>query len=132
VRRTSIPAIPARLFDGLQLLACTVVARIQSLFERGVELYADRPDRGWSPIGCIAFVGVPEHGITEALTWEHHFEQASFTALLNRLGKNSSERCHSDPALRQRNLALKVKDLRDSSSPAAPQNDKPKAFFRSL
>jgi len=31
-----------------------------------------------------------------------------------------------------RNLALKTTDLRDSSSPAAPRNDRPNGFFRSL
>jgi hypothetical protein len=41
--------------------------------------------------------------------------------------KSVCERCHSDPFTvipsEARNLALEAKDLRDSSSPAAPQND---------
>jgi hypothetical protein len=41
--------------------------------------------------------------------------------------------CRSDPALREKNLALRIfMNIRDSSSPAAPQNDSPNGFFRSL
>jgi len=37
------------------------------------------------------------------------------------------------PQARERNLALSVfKTMRDSSSPAAPRNDTPNDFFRSL
>ena len=31
---------------------------------------------------CISFVVMAEHGITDALTGDHHFEQAGFRALL--------------------------------------------------
>ena len=31
---------------------------------------------------CISFVLMSEEGIAEALTGDHHFEQAGFTALL--------------------------------------------------
>jgi uncharacterized protein len=68
-----------------QLLAdssLTIVPPAKSLFERGLELYAARPDKGWSLTDCISFVVMDEHGITEALTGDHHFEQAGFVALL--------------------------------------------------
>ncbi len=51
-------------------------------FEKGVELYHERPDKQWSLTDCISFVVVTEEGIAEALTGDHHFEQAGFTALL--------------------------------------------------
>jgi uncharacterized protein len=52
------------------------------LFERGMELFTDRPDKDWSLTDCISFVVMQERGITEALTGDHHFEQAGFRALL--------------------------------------------------
>jgi predicted nucleic acid-binding protein len=47
-----------------------------------VDLYAERPDKGWSLTDCISFVVMRQQGITQALTGDHHFEQAGFTALL--------------------------------------------------
>jgi predicted nucleic acid-binding protein len=52
------------------------------LFERGMELYADRPDKDWSLTDCISFVVMRERGISEALTGDRRFEQAGFVALL--------------------------------------------------
>jgi len=54
----------------------------QSTFDRGVELYAERPDKDWSLTDCISFVVMREHGLKDALTGDHHFEQAGFKALL--------------------------------------------------
>jgi predicted nucleic acid-binding protein len=50
--------------------------------QRGWELYRERPDKGWSLVDCTSFVVMQERGITEALTSDHHFEQAAFTKLL--------------------------------------------------
>ena len=51
-------------------------------FEGGLRLYADRPDKSWSLTDCISFVTMTGHGLREALTGDHHFEQAGFRALL--------------------------------------------------
>jgi len=51
-------------------------------FENGVELYHGRPDKQWSLTDCVSFVVMTEEGITEALTGDHHFEQAGFITLL--------------------------------------------------
>ncbi|MFC1805895.1 type II toxin-antitoxin system VapC family toxin [Planctomycetota bacterium] len=61
---------------------CRIVPASQDLFERGWRLYAQRPDKDWSLTDCISFVVMRDHGITEALTADHHFEQAGFTILL--------------------------------------------------
>jgi predicted nucleic acid-binding protein len=45
--------------------------------------YESRPDKAWSLTDCISFVVMNQHGLTEALTGDHHFEQAGFTALLH-------------------------------------------------
>ncbi len=52
------------------------------LYERGLELYAQRLDKAWSLTDCISFVVMTERGLTEALTGDAHFEQAGFRALL--------------------------------------------------
>jgi predicted nucleic acid-binding protein len=52
------------------------------LFEAGIALFANRPDKGWSLTDCISFVAMEAHGINEALTGDGHFEQAGFVALL--------------------------------------------------
>lgn len=52
------------------------------LFEQGVELFAHRPDKQWSLTDCISFVVMRRHQLTDALTGDHHFEQAGFTILL--------------------------------------------------
>ena len=52
------------------------------LFEEGLQLYASRPDKEWSLTDCISFVVMQQEGIREALTGDHHFEQAGFAALL--------------------------------------------------
>jgi predicted nucleic acid-binding protein len=60
----------------------TVVPATADLYGEGVRLYLDRPDKGWSLTDCISFVVMEERGIREALTGDHHFEQAGFVALL--------------------------------------------------
>ncbi len=51
------------------------------LYQQGLELYANRPDKGWSLTDCISFLVMEEYGISEALTGDHHFEQAGYRAL---------------------------------------------------
>lgn len=53
-----------------------------SWYQRGLDLYARRPDKGWSLTDCISFVVMTERGLTDALTGDRHFEQAGFRALL--------------------------------------------------
>ncbi len=52
------------------------------LFRRGLELHFSRPDKEWSLTDCMSFTAMSDEGLTEALTGDHHFEQAGFTALL--------------------------------------------------
>lgn len=70
----------------IQLLGETpeveVAAASHDLFRRGLKLYAERPDKEWSLTDCISFVVMRERGLTNALTADHHFEQAGFKPLL--------------------------------------------------
>ena len=60
-----------------------IVPPSPELFSRGLELYGSRPDKDWSLTDCISFVVMEERGLTDALTSDHHFEQAGFDALLD-------------------------------------------------
>lgn len=54
----------------------------RSLWQRSCDLYAARDDKSWSLTDCLSFIVMQDHGITEALTADRHFEQAGFTILL--------------------------------------------------
>lgn len=62
--------------------AAAIVGPDQRWFDAGLELYASRPDKDWSLTDCISFVVMQDRGIAEALSGDHHFEQAGFRALL--------------------------------------------------
>lgn len=59
-----------------------IVPPTLALFDMGLALYADRPDKQWSLTDCISFVVMRQHGLSEALTGDHHFEQAGYRAML--------------------------------------------------
>ena len=59
-----------------------VVEPSQELWRAGIDLFRDRPDKEWSLTDCISFVVMERQGLTEALTGDHHFEQAGYIALL--------------------------------------------------
>ena len=46
------------------------------------QLLENRLDKQWSLVDAVSFVVMKDRGITEALTTDHHFEQAGFTRLL--------------------------------------------------
>ena len=54
----------------------------QALYERGWQLYRDRPDKSWSLTDCISFVVMNDMNLRDALTGDKHFEQAGYVAIL--------------------------------------------------
>ena len=48
-------------------------------FQRGLDLFAKRPDKEWSLTDCISFEIMTDHQLTHTLTADHHFIQAGFT-----------------------------------------------------
>jgi len=67
--------------------ACRLILPTPALFQAGTDLYRVRSDKSWSLTDCLAFVTMAQEGIAEALTADHHFTQAGFTAILADDGK---------------------------------------------
>jgi uncharacterized protein len=59
-----------------------VIPATRMLFEEGCALFARRKDKNWSLTDCTSFAVMHQQGLQEALTADHHFEQAGFTSLL--------------------------------------------------
>lgn len=59
-----------------------VLAQTSSQFQAAVDRYLSRLDHSWSVVDCASFMVMEDRGIQEALAFDHHFEQAGFTALL--------------------------------------------------
>ncbi len=77
--------------DGRNSLLCadlhsdpdvTLVRSEALLLVEAVSLYHARLDKQWSLTDCTSFVVMQREGILEALTGDHHFEQAGFVVLL--------------------------------------------------
>ncbi|MHC5055291.1 MAG: type II toxin-antitoxin system VapC family toxin [Planctomycetota bacterium] len=77
-RATFIELLDARESDPSVVIA----APSTDLFDRGVDLYGQRADKGWTLTDCISFAVMREMKIGRALTGDRHFEQAGFVALL--------------------------------------------------
>ncbi len=68
------------ILDNSPHLECVGVDTM--LLRRGWLLYEERPDKKWSLTDCISFLVMRDRNLVEALTHDHHFEQAGFRALL--------------------------------------------------
>ncbi|MBS0197966.1 MAG: PIN domain-containing protein [Planctomycetes bacterium] len=60
----------------------TVDEQSRATFDGGLDLYKHRLDRRYSLVDCTSFLSMRRHGITEALAYDHDFEQEQFVALL--------------------------------------------------
>jgi predicted nucleic acid-binding protein len=81
LRRSAVETLRAMEDDPL----VTLIPQSASLFYQGVSLYKTRSNKGYSLVDCISMVVMREEGITEILTYDHHFEQEGFVALLRKL-----------------------------------------------
>jgi hypothetical protein len=78
--RLAFGALREQLLADPQVI---IIPPTQELFDKGVTLYLSHLDKGWSLTDCISFVVMRERGIYEALTGDHHFQQAGFRPLLS-------------------------------------------------
>jgi predicted nucleic acid-binding protein len=53
-----------------------------TLDEEAWQLFKSHQDKQWSLVDCTSFVFMKRRSIVEALTTDHHFEQAGFVRLL--------------------------------------------------
>lgn len=53
----------------------------ESLLMGAADLFGSRRDKEWSMTDCLSFVVMSEREIEDALTGDHHFEQAGFQIL---------------------------------------------------
>ena len=60
----------------------TVVPQTSTQFAEALSFFCGHQDKQWSITDCASFGIMRESGLTEALTYDRHFEQAGFTALL--------------------------------------------------
>lgn len=73
----------ARLLERLRANPNVIIYEAErEIFDLGVDLYQKREDKQWSLTDCISFVIMTREGMAEALTGDHHFEQAGFSILL--------------------------------------------------
>jgi uncharacterized protein len=53
-----------------------------ALRDKAFALFSQHQDKDWSLCDCASFELMRERGVTQALSTDHHFSQAGFTALL--------------------------------------------------
>ena len=54
----------------------------KTLDQKAWQFLAKRLDKKWSLVDAVSFIVMQERALTEALTADHHFEQAGFVRLL--------------------------------------------------
>lgn len=80
------PALRQRTAEAVDKIMAdpnTEVERQTSLlFREALALYRQHQDKEWGLTDCASFVIMRRRGLREALTFDHHFEQAQFVALM--------------------------------------------------
>jgi uncharacterized protein len=76
------PLFPELLKSLRDSPAVEIIPADEGLFEAGVALFARRPDKEWSLTDRISFAAMEQRGLSDALTGDHHFEQAGYRAVL--------------------------------------------------
>jgi uncharacterized protein len=59
-----------------------VVRLNPDLFDEALSLYKKHQDKSWGLVDCISFVVMKKYEVTQSLTFDRHFIQAGFQALM--------------------------------------------------
>jgi len=78
LRRLAVDSYLACLKDP----SVTVIPIKRKGLESAIGIYQSRVDKEWSLTDCYSFQEMRQHKLTDALTTDHHFQQAGFRALL--------------------------------------------------
>lgn len=82
-RKCAIRIIEAALEDHEAGLL-EIVSIDDDLWQKGWQLFTDRPDKDWGLTDCLSFALMRNRGMQAAFTCDHHYEQAGFQLLLPR------------------------------------------------
>ena len=52
------------------------------LFDQAFQFFKKHQDKEWSLTDCVSFVVMEQRRMSQALTFDHHFQQAGFVALM--------------------------------------------------
>jgi uncharacterized protein len=63
---------------------CEIVPQTSEQFQSAARLYGQRHDKQWSLTDCSSMLIMQAEDISAVLTYDSHFAQAGFTALLRR------------------------------------------------
>ena len=73
-----------RAAEGVERLLMSAVVQVipqsRESFRTGLQLYRDRPDKGYSLVDCISMRTMRRGGLTEVLTNDRHFEREGLAA----------------------------------------------------
>jgi uncharacterized protein len=56
----------------------TVLPATTQLLETAIKFYGTRLDKEWGMTDCMSFVVMEEQNLRDALTFDHHFQQAGY------------------------------------------------------
>lgn len=59
-----------------------VMPFLSDLDEAALRVYESRHDKAWSLTDCLSFTVMTQRKLTQALTTDHHFQQAGFEPML--------------------------------------------------
>jgi predicted nucleic acid-binding protein len=59
-----------------------IVRLSPALLDAALQLFGERHDKAWTLTDCASFCVMRERGLGDALTHDHHFEQAGYRPLL--------------------------------------------------
>lgn len=71
------------VINGFRISKEVEIIRLDAvLFDKAYQLYSQFKDKAWGLVDCMSFVTMREANVEKALTFDQHFVQAGFVALM--------------------------------------------------